>query len=223
MIFGSISYLNLLPFQVYLKKYLNSTQQKQMLKWHKGVPASINKKLKKAKVNSAFISIVYAKNFSCVDLGIVANGAVFSVFVIPNQKESLEFDTSSASSNILAKILGLKGEVIIGDRALKYYLEGGAGIDLSFEWKKRFNLPFVFARLCYNKKGKKIKKLIKNFKARSWKIPYYILKKEAKKRGITPKELKWYLQFINYEINYKEKKSIKIFQKKAKRFLKEIK
>ncbi len=217
MIFGSICYLNLLPFQVYLKKRLSSTQQKQIIKWHRAVPSTINEKLKKGVVNSAFISSIHSKNYSCTNLGIVADGAVYSVFVIDGKSK---LDRASATSNILAKVLNLEGEVLIGDRALRYYLDGGKGADLALEWKKQTKLPFVFARLCYNQKGKKIKKIIKNFNPKGWKIPQYILKKEALKKGITPKELRWYLKFIKYQIGPKEQKALNLFLKKTKRLKK---
>jgi len=216
--FGSISYLNLLPFQVYLKKRISSTQQKQMISWNRAVPSKINKRLKSSKIDSAFISSIYSFDFECTDLGIVADGAVFSVFVVTNKSKSknLKIDKASATSNALAKILGLSGEVIIGDRALKYYLDGGDGVDLALEWKNRYNLPFVFARLCYNKRGKKIKRIIKGFQAKRWKIPQYIIKKEAKRRGVLTRDIKWYLNFINYELSFREKKSLKLFQKSLK-------
>ena len=213
MIFGSISYLNLLPFQTYLKKRVSSTQQKQIIRWNRAVPSKINHKLKVGRVNSAFISSIHSIKYNCTDLGIVADGAVHSVFLLEGESQE---DRASASSNMLAKVLGLEGEVIIGDRALKYYLDGGEGLDLALEWKRKNKLPFVFARLCYSKRGKKIAKLSKGFNPKAWKIPQYILKKEAKKRRISVSQLRWYLKFINYQISYKEKKSLKLFIKKAK-------
>ena len=48
-------------------------------------------------------------------------------------------------------------------------------------------------------------------------IPQYILKKEALKRGITPKQLLWYLRHIEYKMNYNAKKSLKLFLNKVKR------
>jgi chorismate dehydratase len=215
VIFGSISYLNLLPFQVYLKRRVSSSQQKQMIEWHKAVPSSINKKLKCGKVDSAFISSIHSRDYRCTNLGIVADGAVYSVFVISGRDED---DEASATSNVLAKILNIKGRVLIGDEALKYYLEGGEGVDLSLKWKEMMRLPFVFAMLCYNRKGKKIKKIARGFKVSSWKIPQYILKREAKRRGISPNDLKWYLKFIKYEITHKESKSLKLFYRKLRRF-----
>ena len=115
------------------------------------------------------------------------------------------------------KILGLSGEVIIGDRALKYYLNGGEGIDLARAWYDKYGLPFVFARLCYNKYGSEIEKIADKFKRVKIKIPQYILKKEAKKRSITVKELLWYLDYIYYSMDYTSKKSLKIFLRGVKK------
>jgi chorismate dehydratase len=107
--------------------------------------------------------------------------------------------------------LGIDGRILIGDKALKYYLDGGVGIDLALQWQQRTNLPFVFARLCYNRHSCYIKKLAKEFKKSHIKIPQYILKKEAKKRGITPKQLEWYLKHIHYDIDYKAQRGLKRF------------
>jgi len=108
-------------------------------------------------------------------------------------------------------VLNLKGRVLIGDAALKYYLEGGESIDLAEAWYEKTGLPFVFARLCYNKHDDAIQKLAKQFSNTKVKIPQYILKREAKKRDISPKQLSWYLEQIYYRMGYKEKKSLKKF------------
>jgi chorismate dehydratase len=57
--------------------------------------------------------------------------------------------------------------------------------------------------------------LAKKFINTPHKVPQYILKKEAKKRGITPKQLLWYLEHIEYKMDYKSKKSLKLFLKRA--------
>jgi len=214
MIFGSISYLNLLPFQVFLKKYIKHSYIKTALHYKKNVPSKINKALYYKQINAGFISSIESSRYKCSDLGIIANKAVYSVFIIKGEHK---IDKESATSNKLASILGLKGEVIIGDKALKYYLEGGEGIDLATKWYQKTSLPTVFARLCYNRHKKLIKQLTKDFLKQPIKIPQYILKKEAQKRGITPKELLWYLNFIEYRLDYKAKKSLKLFLKKAKK------
>lgn len=212
MIFGSISYLNLLPFQIYIKKTINSTQLKQIINYKKTTPSNINKYFKSKKIDAAFISSIKSRGCKCTNLGIIANGAVYSVLVLPDEQS---FDTESDTSNALSKLLNVNGKVIIGDKALKYYLENPSDpfIDLSLEWKKKTNLPFVFARLCYNKNGKRIKKLAKRFKGKQEKIPQYYLKKEANKKGISANELKWYLTHINYHLRSKEKRALKLFLK----------
>ncbi|SFV60425.1 Menaquinone via 6-amino-6-deoxyfutalosine step 1 [hydrothermal vent metagenome] len=214
MIFGSISYLNLLPFQLFLKKYLKQSATKMAFNYKRAVPSKINKALSSREINAGFISSVESPRYRCTDLGIIANRAVYSVFVIEGEEKK---DRESASSNKLASILNLKGEVIIGDKALKYYLDGGVGIDLATAWYEKSSLPFVFARLCYNCYSDEIQKISKKFIAKPIKIPQYILKKEAKKRDITPKQLLWYLEHIEYKMDYKSKKSLKKFLREIKK------
>jgi len=208
MLFGSISYLNLLPFQIFLKKYLRSSSAKMSFRYKRAVPSQINNSLRRGEVNAAFISSIHSHRFHCTDLGIIAEKKVYSVFAIPGADE---IDPASASSNHLAKILNLQGKVLIGDEALKYYLDGGEGIDLAEAWHDQTGLPFVFARLCYNKHGTLIKKLAQDFSHSRVKIPQYILKKEAKKRDISTKELSWYLDHIYYNLDYRAKRSLKKF------------
>ena len=213
MIFGSISYLNLLPFQIFLKRYITHSATKMAFNYKRAVPSKINRDLRLRKINAGFISSVESYRYKCTDLGIIANRAVYSVFVIKGENK---IDNESATSNRLASLLGLNGEVIIGDKALKYYLDGGDGVDLATEWHNRTALPTVFARLCYNCHEKLIKDITKKFLKKPIKIPQYILKKEAIKRDITPKQLLWYLSFIEYKLDYKSKKSLKIFLKQIK-------
>lgn len=208
MLFGSISYLNLLPFQLFLKKHLPSSASKMSFRYKRAVPSQINASLRRREVNAAFISSIHSRKFQCTDLGIIANKKVYSVFSIPGTDE---IDPASATSNYLAKQLDIKGRVLIGDEALKYYLDGGKGIDLAEAWYQQTGLPFVFARLCYNKHGKIIKELAKKFSTSKIKIPQYILKNEAKKRGITSKQLSWYLEHIYYDMDHKAKMSLKRF------------
>jgi len=210
MLFGSISYLNLLPFQVFLKHYLSNNAAKMSFNYKRAVPSQINKALKRREVNAAFISSIESKKCKCTDLGIIADKKVYSVLLLPGDDEA---DPASATSNQLAKVLNLQGKVLIGDAALKYYLDGGEGIDLAEAWYKKTGLPFVFARLCYNKHDDIVKKLAKQFSRTKVKIPQYILNREAKKRGITAKQLTWYLDQIYYTMGYKEKRSLKLFLK----------
>ncbi len=178
-----------------------------------GVPSKINSALKKRHIHAGFISSIESPHYRCSNLGIIANRAVHSVFVIEGENKK---DKESATSNRLASVLGLKGEVIIGDKALIYYLNGGEGVDLATEWYKKNSLPFVFGLLCYTCYGEEIKKISKKFTKAPVKIPQYILKREAKLRGITPKQLLWYLKFIKYEMDYKSRKSLKRFLREAK-------
>ncbi len=208
MLFGSISYLNLLPFQLFLKRYLRSNAAKMSFRYKRAVPSQINRALKRKEVNAAFISSVESRKSRCTDLGIIAYKNVHSVFLIEGRNEK---DPASATSNQLASVLELEGRVLIGDAALKYYLEGGKGIDLAEAWYEKTGLPFVFARLCYNRHGQTIEKLAKTFTRSKVKIPQYILKKESKKRGITPKQLLWYLEHIHYEMDWKAKRGLKKF------------
>jgi len=210
MLFGSISYLNLLPFQVFLKRYLLSSAAKMSFNYKRAVPSQINKALKRREVNAAFISSIESKKCKCTDLGIIADKKVYSVLLLPGEDKA---DPASATSNQLAKVLNLQGKVLIGDAALKYYLDGGEGIDLAEAWYEKTGLPFVFARLCYNKHDDAIKKLAKQFSRTKVKIPQYILKREAKKRNITAKQLTWYLEHIYYNMDDKAKKSLKLFLK----------
>lgn len=215
MLFGSISYLNLLPFQVFLKRHMMSNAQKMSFGYKRAVPSQINKALKRREVNAAFISSVASAKYKCTDLGIIANKKVYSVLLLkgPNQ-----IDPASATSNQLARVLNLHGKVLIGDEALKYYLKGEEeGIDLAEAWYEKTGLPFVFARLCYNNHEKAVQKLAKSFSRTKVKIPQYILKKESEKRGITPKQLIWYLEHIHYKMDDKAKKSLKLFLHKTRR------
>jgi len=181
--------------------------------YKRNVPSQINKALRKREISAGFISSVESHRYKCTDLGIIANRAVYSVFVIKGEDK---IDKESATSNKLASILKLRGEVIIGDKALKYYLDGGEGVDLATAWYEKTSLPTVFARLCYNCHGKFIKKISREFLKQPIKIPQYILKKEAKKRKISPKQLLWYLQYIEYKMDYRAKKSLKRFLKESK-------
>lgn len=214
MLFGSISYLNLLPFQVFLKRYISGNAARMSLHYKRAVPSKINKALQRKEVNAAFVSSVESHKYQCTNLGIIAHKKVYSVLLLEGKNE---IDPASATSNQLAQVLHLHGKVLIGDAALKHHLDGGEGIDLAQAWYERTGLPFVFARLCYNKHGKSIDKLAKTFARSQVKIPQYILKREAKKREITPKQLQWYLEHIYYIMDDKAEKSLKLFLKQSKK------
>lgn len=140
---------------------------------------------------------------------------VQSVIVKPSN--AYTNDSESDTSNALAKTLGVKGEVYIGDKALKLYLKEPQGyIDLAKEWNKKTSLPFVFARFCFNKRGSFYKKLSKEFNRKKIKIPRYILAVESKKRGLSQKEAIEYLKLISYKVGAKEKKGFKLFMQKVR-------
>ncbi len=213
MLFGKIDYINLAPFHLFLKRYIKSSQLKQSIHYKKSYPSRINKLFKSRKIDAAFISSIESKrgNFSCFDAGIIADGVIKSVLV---KRGAYLKDSESATSNALAKMLGIDGEVIIGDKALKAYLKDpDAYIDLAQQWDKKYGLPFVFARFCVNKNRCYYQKLIDKFLEKEIKIPYYILKHYAQKRGIPVCEIKAYLKLVNYRLDNKSKKSLNIFLK----------
>ena len=213
MLLGKIEYINLAPFHVFLKRYISHTQTKQSINYHKSYPAKINTLFKKRKVDAGFISSIesFKGDFKRFDVGIVAKKEVRSVLV---KKGATKEDHESASSNALSKVLKLKGEVIIGDKALKAYLQHPQEYkDLCSLWYQKEKLPFVFARFCANKHTDFYKKLIKKFISSNKKIPNYILDRYSKKSGISKKDIREYLTLISYEINHKEKKALKRFKK----------
>jgi len=213
MVFGKIEYLNLLPFHVFMKRFTSSTQQSMSMNYYKGVPANINNKFLSHKVDAAFISSINAKNYAHVDLGIIAKKEVLSVLIIPHAMDTK--DKESATSNVLARVLDIHGEVIIGDKALRYYLQNDDFIDLAEVWHDRYNLPFVFALLCYHKDAKRYKKIQKEFLKQRVKIPFYILNQASKRTGIKNKDILNYLKYISYKLDTKAKLGLKKFLKKA--------
>ncbi len=216
MFFGKIEYLNLLPFHVYLKRALRHSGQKQTLERYKDVPSVINRRFETRRIDAAFISSIKAKRCKNPKLGIVAKKEVKSVLVIPSKQERL--DSDSETSNTLAKVLACKGEVLIGDKALRYALQNDDYIDLAKRWRDIYDLPFVFAVLCTNRETPIIKKIEKGFyrNASSMKIPRYLLEKASKKSAVVPKEILKYLSLITYTLDYKSLNSLKLFYRQAK-------
>lgn len=215
MIFAKIDFINLLPFHIFIKKNIKSSQLKSIIEYKKSYPSFINNKFKKRKVDSAFISSIASRNEKNLDFGIVARDEVLSVLLIPGIEES---DFQSQTSNALAKVLELEGKVLIGDKALKFYHENKdtIKIDLAKEWKNKYNLPFVFAVLCFNSNKKALLKLTKNFDKRHIKIPQYILEHYAKRSGVSKNNIIQYLKKIDYNLGLKEKRSLKLFLKLTK-------
>lgn len=218
MIFGKIDYLNLLPFHVFLKRYPLPSYVKKTIEFKKGVPSFLCRELYNLRVDAAVISSIESrhKKYQKLPMGIVAKKEVISVLVKKNTP--LKLDPASKSSNMLSAILGLKGEVIIGDRALKAYLSEGKEkfYDLGRVWHEKTGLPFVFGLFCATKNSSFYKKLIKSFHRQKIHIPQYILKNYSLSRDIAPKEIRWYLQYISYKIGQKERKALYKFNKEAR-------
>jgi len=181
--------------------------------YKRGVPSKVNGEFLSRRVDAAFISSISAKKHQHVDLGIIAKKEVLSVLVKPHVN-SLS-DSESATSNVLAKILNIQGEVIIGDKALKYYLQNKPHVDLAHEWYKKHKLPFVFALLCYHKDKKLYKSIQKNFLKHKIKIPQYILKQASTRTNIEERDILRYLEYISYKLDTKAQFGLKKFYKEV--------
>ncbi len=209
MIFGKIEYLNLLPFHVFMKRYAAAQRYSQISNYHKGVPAKINEAFLNHHVDAAFISSVKAKKHHYAPLGIIAKKEVLSVLLIPSSKT--QEDSASATSNILAQILHVKGEVLIGDRALKYHLSGKEAIDLASLWHETHRLPFVFALLCYHSHHGYMNRMSKAFLKRRVRIPHYLLQQASARTGIAPNDIFEYLTYISYDLDNAAQRGLKKF------------
>jgi chorismate dehydratase len=210
---AKIDYINLLPFTVFIKQKIKSERVKQSINYKKSYPSKINKQFKYRKIDSAFISSIETKQYNKYksNLGIVAHGEVWSVLSYGN---NYKLDKESSTSNKLAKILNIDENIIIGDKALKLYFENNHEFkDLSLEWYKKYKLPFVFAVFCYHKDKKFYEALTRSFIKHKIKIPQYILNRYSKNRDISKNDILKYLDKISYQINYKEKRALKLFLK----------
>jgi len=196
-----------------MKRFAKSSQQSMSMNYYKDVPAKTNKKFLSRRVDAAFISSIRAKNYQHVNLGIIAKKEVLSVLVIPNEKSMS--DSESETSNVLAKILNVQGKVLIGDKALRYYLQKKQHVDLAKAWNEKYNLPFVFALLCFHKDRELYKKIEINFLKRKIKIPRYILNEASERTRIPQEEILNYLKYISYNLDAKAKKGVAKFYKEA--------
>lgn len=207
MIFGRIDYLNLLPFYLFLKRYHNRLLRLSMAK--KGPPSTINRLYKSRRIDAGFISSIKSRGQKGANLGIIARGPVTSVLVLEGQFSK---DPESDTSNALAQLLGLKGRVAIGDKALKLYCQGVQAIDLAEAWQRKNKMPFVFARLCYNRGGKQIARLERQFlKYHTRRIPHSLLLEKSRQSGIPPKAILEYLERIDYRLDQKAKRGLSRF------------
>ena len=217
LIFGKIEYLNLLPFHIFMKRYTKSSQQSMSMEYKRSVPSAINREFLARRVDAAFISSISAKNMKNVKLGIIAKKDVKSVIVTPSKNP--KDDSESASSNVLAKILNVNGEVLIGDKALRYSLKSNNYTDLAKLWNEKHNLPFVFALLCFHKDKKLYKNIESEFLKHKIKIPQYILEKASRETQIDKKDILDYLKLISYKVDYRAELALKKFYKEAKKVI----
>ncbi|GAA7165145.1 chorismate dehydratase [Helicobacter pylori] len=212
MRFGKIDYLNMLPFDVFIKSYPTPCSFKQFLRLKKTYPSKLNKSFLFRRIDAGFISSIAGHSFALhsYSLGIVAYKEVLSVLVVDTKNA---FDKESASSNALSQVLGLKGEVLIGNKALQFYYSNPKKdfIDLAALWYEKKRLPFVFGRLCYYQNKDFYKRLSLAFKHQKTKIPYYILKEAALKTNLKRQDILNYLQKIYYTLGKKEQLGLKAF------------
>ena len=218
MRFGKISYLNLLPFDVFIKKYPTPSYFRTFLNLKKSYPARLNHDFLMRRIDAGFISSIAgyfpAQKRRVTNAGIIARGAVWSVIAMPCGGDRADYQ--SASSNALAQVLGVRGEVLIGDRALRYHLGGGEHIDLGLQWWQKHRLGFAFGRLCFNEHAEFYTTLARRFVRGAGgnnriKIPHYILQERSKQSGIAPKDILAYLEHIHYKIGKKEELGLKRF------------
>ncbi len=216
MVFGKIDYLNLLPFYVFMKRHAKTTRHHMSLHYKRGVPSKINADFASRRIDAAFISSITARHAKALNVGIVARKEVLSVLVIPGD-DTLK-DSASATSNILAQVLGLKGEVVIGDNALRRYLNEEPSIDLAKVWHDKYALPFVFALLCYHTHDSAMKSLEKAFLKRKQKIPQYLLQRASKRTGVASRDILHYLEYISYEVDEKAWRGLTKFWKLSQHY-----
>lgn len=210
MRFGKIDYLNLLPFEVFVRSYPKPSHFQLFYNKKKSYPAKLNREFLFGRIDAGFVSSITAlraknERFKASKVGIVARKEVLSVICLPSQQGE---DYQSATSNALLKVLGLKGRVLIGDRALVEVLRQESQnkrdyIDLGKFWVAREHLPFVFGRLCVKKNREFYNKLIQAFYKKRVRIPYFLLEKASFKSGISKDEILKYLKVLSYRIDKK--------------------
>ena len=188
---------------------------------HKSYPSAINDAFFKRKIHSAFISSIRGTKKIKYKLGICSLDEVQSVLVLKSNINKQ--DKESETSNILAKILKIKGETIIGDKALKVYIENKQDFtDLSKAWFSKYKLPFVFATFSFNSYQKFYNKMqnkflqTQNLNQRRTKIPFYICQKLEIEKDVKRNDLLKYLNRIHYKIDHKENTSMRLFWKLAR-------
>ncbi|RDU72325.1 menaquinone biosynthesis protein [Helicobacter aurati] len=218
MRFGKIEYLNLLVFDVFIKQYKMSSSPKSIFFLRKTYPSKLNKDFLFRRIDAGFISSVAGEKshriFKACDVGIIAHKEVWSVLAILSDSGD---DYQSATSNALCKILHLNGQVMIGDRALKYYYlhkDSCSFIDMANLWYQKTHLPFTFGRMCMNAYVDFYRNLMLSFvrklgrgksRFKGIKIPHYIIMRSVKHIGIDKSFALAYLRNIYYTLGSKEK------------------
>ncbi|WP_104721682.1 MqnA/MqnD/SBP family protein [Helicobacter mesocricetorum] len=223
MRFGKIDYLNLLPFEVFMRSYPTPSNFRLFYQKKKSYPAKLNKEFLFCRIDAGFVSSITAlynkknKRFLASSVGIVAKNKVLSVICI-NQEEGSDYQ--SATSNALLKVLKLKGRVLIGDRALVEVLKRKKAqqdfIDMAECWSNREHLPFVFGRLCIRRHYNFFIKIIQSFQKKSIKIPYYLLMQYSQKTGVNKKDILEYLKLISYKIDKKANYGLERFYRELR-------
>lgn len=229
MRFGKIDYLNLLPFEVFVRAYPKLLQFQLFYNKKKSYPAHLNKEFLFQRIDAGFISSIAAlrakkERFQATNIGIIARKRVISVICLPEERGD---DYQSATSNALLRVLGLKGRVLIGDRALvevlqqeQNFREKGKGVtylDMGEKWVQKEHLPFVFGRLCVRENKEFYAKLMRAFaKKKKIKIPYFMLKNAESKSGVEAKEILNYLQVLSYVIDKKAWFGVERFYRKLR-------
>lgn len=210
--FGKIDYLNLLPFDVFIKRYPLPSQFKAMIAYRKSYPAKLNQDFLFGRIDMGFVSSIMAYQDRKIiqSAGIVSKGEVWSVLALPNQNKK---DYQSATSNALIEVLGIKGEVLIGDRALGYKLGGGEAKDLGLLWWEKTHLPCVFGIFGARVGRELAQKISNHFSKSKIKIPYYLLQQRSFQTQIPAKSILEYLQKIHYKIGEKEKQGLRYFHR----------
>lgn len=121
------------------------------------------------------------------------------------------------SENYESQIKGSQAGVIIGDRALSMKENFRYAYDLSAEWKKFTNLPFVFA--CWVSNSPIETSFINEFnQALKYGLKHIDSVAEEESSGLFSREkIKEYLtKSINYSLDNKKREALKLFLEKSK-------
>ena len=230
---GKIEYLNLIIFDIFIKKYPASSSFKYGLHLKKSYPSKLSYDYLFGRIDAGFISSITepkslykSPHGAGSRLGIIAQKEVWSVLVLHEDSSN---DYQSATSNALCKVLDLNGRVLIGDRALGYFYTKKSDLDskkdskdftdMAWAWYEKNRLPFVFGRLCFHGSNDFYEAMTKDFikkigsgkKYKGIKIPHYIIMKYVTKLNIDKDFARKYIEKIFYVINSKERAALKRF------------